>query len=88
LGLRFDQADMVIEAAVLGLGVALARTSLIADEITAGRLVYVYPRAAPTAFSYYFLSRPGCSSYPRVSHFREWLTEEATTRPRDEHLLS
>ena len=88
LGLRFDQADMVIEAAVLGLGVALARTSLIADEITAGRLVYAYRRTAPTAFSYYFLSRPGCCSYPRVSHFREWLTEEATTRPRDEHLVS
>jgi len=86
-GLRFDQADMVIEAAVLGLGVALARTSLIADEMTAGRLVYAYPRAAPTAFSYYFVSRPGCSSCPRVLRFREWLAEEASMPLHDDHPL-
>jgi LysR family transcriptional regulator, glycine cleavage system transcriptional activator len=77
-GLRFDQADLLIEAAVLGLGVALVRTSLIADDISSGRLIYAHSRAAPTAFSYYFLSSAGSSSHPRVICFRAWLAAEVT----------
>ena len=51
-GLRFNQADMVVDAALLGLGVALARTSLVADELAAGRLVKALPQATPTAFNH------------------------------------
>jgi LysR family transcriptional regulator, glycine cleavage system transcriptional activator len=75
-GLRFNQADMVIEAAVLGLGVALARTSLLADDLTNGRLVYAYPQAAPTAFNYYFICRRRICGRPCVVRFREWLVAE------------
>jgi LysR family glycine cleavage system transcriptional activator len=76
-GLRFNQADLTIEAAVRGLGVALARTSLIGDDLAQRRLVFAYPRAAPTAYTYYFVCRPESHSCPRITHFREWLMAEA-----------
>jgi LysR family transcriptional regulator, glycine cleavage system transcriptional activator len=77
LGQRYDQADLLIEAAVLGLGVALARTSLIGDDIAAGRLVCPIPQMAPTAYCYYFVCRSDCSL--RASHFRDWLMNEASS---------
>jgi LysR family glycine cleavage system transcriptional activator len=79
-GLRFDQADMVVDAALLGLGIALARTSLIADELDSGRLVIAYPHTAPTAFSYYLLCRPQSATCPRIERFRDWLLEECKPR--------
>jgi LysR family transcriptional regulator, glycine cleavage system transcriptional activator len=79
-GLRFDQADLVVDAAVLGLGAALARTSLVAGELASGQLVRALPHATPTAFSYYLLCRPQSATCPRVSRFREWLVEESQPR--------
>jgi len=76
-GLGFNQADLAIDAALLGLGVALARTSLIADELAAGRLVRAYPCAAPTAYAYYLLCRPWSAGRTRIAHFRDWLLGEA-----------
>jgi DNA-binding transcriptional LysR family regulator len=75
---------MVVEAAVLGLGVALARASLVADEIASGRLVTALPHAAPTACAYYLLCRPEAAACPRFICFRDWLVEECEPRPRAE----
>jgi LysR family glycine cleavage system transcriptional activator len=77
-GPRFNQADLVIEAAVPGLGVALARTSLLADDIATGRLVFAFPRAAPTAFSYFVrppqigLVSAGCEFLRLAEDRSEW----------------
>src|SRR5215472_7039549 len=54
-GQRFSEAGMLINAAMLGLGVALARVSLVVDHVLGGALVCPLPIAAPTAFSYYLL---------------------------------
>ena len=73
-----------ISTALLGLGVALARTSLVAEELDSGRLVTAFPHAAPTAFSYYLLCRPQSATCPRMSRFREWLIEESKPRVKVE----
>ncbi|HTZ79838.1 MAG TPA: transcriptional regulator GcvA [Stellaceae bacterium] len=75
-GLGFNQADLAIDAALLGLGVALARTSLIAEELASGRLLPAYPYAAPTAYAYYLLCRPWSAGRPRIARFRDWLLGE------------
>ena len=49
---------MLIDATVLGLGVALARASLVADRLSSGALVCPLRLAAPTALSYYLLCLP------------------------------
>ena len=61
-GQRFSDARLVIEAAVHGLGVALARASLVADHMANGTLVCPLRRVAPTAFAYYLVGLPEAAS--------------------------
>ena len=72
-GTRFSQANLVIEAAVRGHGVALVRWSLAEEEFARGRLVRAWPQSAPTAYSYYFVTRPQALSNLRIGIFRDWL---------------
>src|SRR5262249_37619808 len=76
-GQHFSEAGLLIEAAVLGLGVALTRASLVADHIASGELVCPLRRSAPTAFAYYLLGLPEASSMPKVALFRDIMLAEA-----------
>jgi LysR family glycine cleavage system transcriptional activator len=78
-GQRFSEAGMLIDAAVLGLGVALARASLVADQIASGALVCPLELAAPTAFTYYLLGLPEAVERPRIVLFRNLVVAEAAT---------
>ena len=80
-GPRFSQADLALDAAVNGLGVALARWLLVQDDLAARRLVRVLPQTAPTNFSYWFLCAPESVDRPSVASFRAWLHEEAKGTP-------
>jgi LysR family glycine cleavage system transcriptional activator len=72
-GTQFSQANLVIEAAVRGHGVALVRWSLAEEEFARGRLVRAWPQSVPTAYSYYFVTRPQALSNLRIGIFRDWL---------------
>lgn len=74
---RFGQANMVVQAAVEGLGVALGREPLVADELAAGRLVRPFPDSVPSDFAYYMVCPRDRLSDRRVVAFRDWLNEEA-----------
>ena len=76
-GQRFSDARLAIEAAVLGLGVALARASLVSDNIANATLVCPLRRVAPTAFAYYLVGLPEAASLERIVRFSEWLQAEA-----------
>jgi LysR family glycine cleavage system transcriptional activator len=76
-GQRFSDAGLLIEATVLGLGVALGRASLVSDLVANGTLVRPLPLNAPTAFSYYLLALPEAAALPKIVRFREWLQAEA-----------
>jgi LysR family glycine cleavage system transcriptional activator len=76
-GQHFSEAGMLINAAMLGLGVALARASLAADQIASGVLVCPLKRAAPTAYSYYLLGLPEVVDRPKIATFRRLLVAEA-----------
>ena len=76
-GQQFSEAGMLINAATLGLGVALARASLAADHIASGALVCPLKLAAPTAYSYYLLGLPEVVDRPKIAMFRRLLVEEA-----------
>jgi LysR family glycine cleavage system transcriptional activator len=76
-GQRFSDAGLTIEAAVLGLGVALARLSLVADHLASGTLVCPLPLTTPTAFAYYLVALPGSVDLPEVVLFSDWLRAEA-----------
>ncbi|MDH5410207.1 MAG: transcriptional regulator GcvA [Alphaproteobacteria bacterium] len=74
----FTDSAMVIQAAVEGQGVALARGALAAGDIAAGRLVKPFDIAIPTKYAYYILSPKATSHHPKIAAFREWLLEEAS----------
>ena len=75
-GPHFSDASLAFEAALEGMGVALAMRPLVRTEIEAGRLVVPFDIAAPASYSYYLVTPEGSAS-PTVADFRKWLLEEA-----------
>ncbi len=78
-GQRFSEPSLTLQAAVNGLGVALARASLIDADLAAGRLVPLGLPVVPSAYRYYMLCLPKMDDDPRLARFREWLLAEMRT---------
>ncbi len=76
-GPRFNQSSMVIEAAVAGRGVALAKRALAQDDLDAGRLVA--PMLINTSVDHaYFVVHPKAKGrLPQVKAFVSWIKAEA-----------
>jgi LysR family glycine cleavage system transcriptional activator len=79
-GPAFDDAVAIVRAAEAGQGLALARWSLVADDVTMGRLA-VAGRAVRTPQAYYFVCPPAHLSLEKVRLFREWLAAEGARFP-------
>ncbi len=79
-GMRFNGAAITLEAAAGGLGIAIARKSLVGEEIRSGRLVQVYPGEIATNWCHYALVLPDMADWPPLRAFIDWLREEATRR--------
>lgn len=75
-GRRFGQSNMSIQAAIEGLGVALGRTPVVADDLAAGRLVKPFDLTVPSGYAYYFVCPPRSIDRPKVAAFRAWLLAE------------
>ena len=76
-GPRFNQSSLVIEAAVGGRGVALAKRTLAQDDLDAGRLVAPLPIATAVDFAYYLVHPKAKGRLPQVKAFVAWITAEA-----------
>src|SRR5262249_10449503 len=76
-GMQFNGAVITLEAAAGGLGVAMARKSLVEEEITSGRLVQVLPGEIATNWSHYALALPEMATSPPLRAFIDWLRAEA-----------
>ena len=77
-GLRLNQSSLVIEAAVAGKGVALAKRQLAAADIAAGNLVAPFEGdVQPLNFAYWLIWRKGRTMSPGLKALLDWLREEA-----------
>lgn len=77
-GLRINNSASVLQAAIDGQGVALARSVMAHDDLAAGRLVRLFPQVRlESALAYYVVYRPECIAQPKVAAFRDWLLREA-----------
>jgi LysR family glycine cleavage system transcriptional activator len=77
-GLKINSSAAVLQAAIEGQGVALARSVMAHDDLAAGRLVRLFPDVAFTSpLAYYVVFRGECSGLPKLTAFRDWLLEEA-----------
>jgi LysR family transcriptional regulator, glycine cleavage system transcriptional activator len=77
-GLQINNSAAVLQAAIEGQGIALARSILAHDDVASGRLVRLFPEVyLPTALAYYVVYRAEYASLPKLLAFRGWLFEEA-----------
>jgi len=77
-GPRFNQSSLVIEAAVAGRGVALAKRTIASADLSAGRLVApIVGPDAPVGFSYFLVWPSGRELSPAQAVFAEWLRDQA-----------
>jgi LysR family glycine cleavage system transcriptional activator len=78
-GLHFSQTALALQAAMDGHGVALSESTLVADDLAAGRLVQPFKVTikGPPRFAYYVISPVETADEPIVKTFREWVLKEA-----------
>ena len=78
MGTGFDHLYYLLEAAVAGLGIAIAPEPLVADDIATGRLL------APWGFvetdARWVLCAPKRASDPRIDRLAEWLGDSLQAR--------
>jgi len=74
---RFSQSNMVVQAAVDGMGIALGRDPLVEVEIQAGNLVPLLDVRVRSPFAYYFVCPSDNLAVSRVVKFRDWLLARA-----------
>jgi LysR family transcriptional regulator, glycine cleavage system transcriptional activator len=77
-GMKINNSAAVLQAAIDGQGIALARSVMARDDLAAGRLVRLFPQIAyRSTLAYYVVYRPECASLPRLTAFRDWLLNQA-----------
>ena len=76
-GPRFNESALVIEAAVNGRGVALAKRTLAQADLDAGRLVAPLQIATAVDFAYYLVHPKAKVRLPQVKAFISWIAAEA-----------
>src|SRR6516162_5928250 len=72
-----NRASMLIDAAIDGQGIALARTTLAAWDLTSGRIVRPFDLSWRPAGTYWIISPKATAKSPKIATFREWLLAEA-----------
>ena len=84
-GPRYNAASLVIEEAVAGKGVALAKRAIAERDLQAGRLVAVLDDATPLKFAYWLVWPRGRTLPPPVRAFIAWIKAEALGAVEDAH---
>jgi LysR family glycine cleavage system transcriptional activator len=81
-GLTLNRASMLIDAAVDGQGVALARTALAAWDLIKGRLVRPLDLSLKLSKTYWIVCPRAAAMKPKIVTFRDWLLAEAADDTR------
>ena len=72
-----NHASMLIDAAIEGQGVALARTTLAATDLLNDRLARPFSVAIPLSNTFWIVCPKATRNLPKLVAFREWLLAEA-----------
>lgn len=80
-GLIFDDASLLLDAAVEGLGVALARSGLAEQDLREGRLVRPFPESLSAEWGYFVVWRADSPKRALVERFRDWMKAEFPGEP-------
>lgn len=75
-GPTFTDSSVLLDAAAAGLGVGLARRSLVEGELQRGRLVRLFELAVPDPYAHWFVWRADHPKLAAIAALRDWLLEE------------
>ena len=75
-GPMFNDTSHVLQAAVEGQGVALARSSLIGNDLNNGVLVRPFQITVPSPHKYFLVYPPRLANSPKLAVFRQWVLDE------------
>ena len=75
--LGFSHSNMVFDTAIDGLGVALERSIMVADDLAADRLVKPFNLSLKAEFAIYLICTLTHVARPKVKAFRDWVFDEA-----------
>lgn len=84
-GPHFSNSGLAIEAAIDGLGVALAPRPLVSADVAEGRLVVPFEIATPSRYAYWLVSAERTLERPAAKAFREWLLAESLPENPPQH---
>ncbi|GAA5172297.1 MULTISPECIES: LysR substrate-binding domain-containing protein [Halomonadaceae] len=76
-GYTFNRNQLTMEAAIDGMGVAIARRTLITNELKTGQLVAPFAQRVATDKRYGIVHAPGALDDRRIRAVHDWLVEEA-----------
>lgn len=74
---RFSDITMLLQAAIDGQGVALARSLVAAQDLESGLLKRPFEVSIPSKHSHYFVCRNGQETERHVEQFLDWIRAEA-----------
>lgn len=77
-----NRASMLIDAAIDGQGIALARTALAAWDLINGRLVRPTEASLRMANTYWIVCPKAASNVPKIATFRNWVLSETADDAR------
>ena len=81
-GPMFNDSSHMLQAAAEGQGIALARSSLIGNDLLNGVLVRLFDVVMPAPRKYFLVYPPRLAGAPKLAAFRQWLRDEvAAERP-------
>ncbi len=75
-GHSFNDSTYALQAAARGEGIALARRSIVFEDLERGTLKRLFLIAVPSRESYWFVSPKASAEAPKVKAFREWVKSE------------
>jgi LysR family transcriptional regulator, glycine cleavage system transcriptional activator len=84
-GIMFDNSGLCYQAALEGLGVAIAQDALIQEELNSGSLIKLFDGALDEGEAYYFVT-PKATRSRLLEPFEEWLRQTICDAHRYHHL--
>lgn len=75
-GPMFNDSAHLMQAAAEGQGIALARDSLLGNDLRNGVLVRLFDVDVPNPRKYFFVYPPRMAGSPKLALFRQWLHDE------------
>jgi DNA-binding transcriptional LysR family regulator len=78
----FDSTKIAAEAAIEGIGIVMAPTTLFREDLAEGRLYQPFELAVDTGKSYWLVTPEAWAERPRIKLFRDWIFSELAREGR------